>query len=262
MKASDMKVASWNVNGIRASTKNGFLTWFQSAPFDCIGLQEVRAEESQIPSELLSIPGWHSYWHPCARKKGYSGVGVLSRHPAKSVIREIGVPDIDEEGRIIAVELDRLWFVSIYFPNSGESCARLPYKLHFCQHLHQWATDLRFKSQKPVVLCGDYNIAHQPIDLARPKDNEATAGYLPEERAWMTEFLNSGWVDTFRERYPDKKDAYSWWSLRQRARERNVGWRIDYHCVHANDRGLIVDAAIQPAIVGSDHCPVTLELKL
>lgn len=253
-------LVSWNVNGIRACHKNGFTEWLESSKIDVVGLQEVRAEPHQIPEEL-SATTWNKHWYPCERKKGYSGVGILSRLPALNVTRGIGVPDIDNEGRIIAAEFKDFWFVSAYFPNSGDEGARLNYKIHFCKEIHIWLNRLRSHG-KPVVLCGDYNIAHQPIDLARPKENESTSGYLPEERAWMSEFLADGWVDTFRYQHPDEKDAYSWWSMRMRARERNVGWRIDYHCLHEKDKHLIRSTGILPGVVGSDHCPVTLELAL
>lgn len=252
------RLASWNVNGIRACHKNGFMDWLEASKMDAVGLQEVRAEEHQIPEDLAGHKGWEKAWFSCQRKKGYSGVGILSRKPPLKVIKQLGIEEIDCEGRVIAAEFKDFWFVSAYFPNSGESNARLDYKLRFCQALHPWLDKLR-KQGKPVILTGDYNIAHRPIDLARPKENEGTAGYLPEERAWMDEFLGSGWVDTFRHQHPDQAQAYSWWSMRMRARERNVGWRIDYHCVHEKDKGAILKTGILPEVMGSDHCPVTLE---
>jgi exodeoxyribonuclease-3 len=255
-----INLASWNVNGIRACAKSGFLSWLEYAGLDVLGLQEVRAEESQVPQEIATLAGWEKFWYPCARKKGYSGVGILSRVSPLRVVRGIGIDEIDCEGRIIGAEFKEFWFFSIYFPNSGEQAARLTYKVDFCRALHRYLDKLRAEG-KPVIVCGDYNIAHRPIDLARPKENEQTAGYLPEERAWMDEFLGSGWVDTFRDQHPELRDVYSWWSMRMRARERNVGWRIDYHCLHEKDRGLIAQAAIQPQVKGSDHCPVTLTIQ-
>ncbi|MBS1986206.1 MAG: exodeoxyribonuclease III [Bdellovibrionales bacterium] len=255
-----LRFASWNVNGIRACTKNGFVDWLQNSDMDVVGLQEVRAEADQIPNEVRELKEWDQHWFPCQRKKGYSGVGILTRVKPLNVVRSVGIEEIDCEGRIIAAEFKDCWFASIYFPNSGDAGARLDYKIRFCRALHPWLDKLRAKG-KPVIVTGDYNIAHQPIDLARPKENEQTSGYLPEERAWMTEFLGHGWVDTFRTLHPDKV-LYSWWSQRMRARERNVGWRIDYHCVHEKDRKLIKTADILPDVKGSDHCPVTLVLDI
>lgn len=255
-----VRLASWNVNGIRACTKNGFLDWLQNARMDVIGLQEVRAEVNQIPPELAGLTDWTQLWFPCRRKKGYSGVGILARKEPLRVVQGQSVEDLDCEGRVIAAEFEGFWYVSAYFPNSGDSGARLPYKLQFCEQMLGWLNALRAQG-KPVILGGDYNIAHRPIDLARPAENETTSGYLPEERAWMEHFLNAGWVDTFRAKHPEQRDAYSWWSMRMRARERNVGWRIDYQCVAEADRSGIVAAGIQPEVRGSDHCPVTLEFE-
>lgn len=255
------RLASWNVNGIRACHKNGFLTWLQSANMDVVGLQEVRAERDQIPAELADLPGWEKHWYPCARKKGYSGVGILSRLPVKGLRTGIGIPEFDEEGRIILAEFDAFQFASIYFPNSGDGAVRLDYKIRFCKALHEWLEGVR-KEGKPVIVSGDYNIAHQPIDLARPKENENTAGYLAEERAWMSEFLGSGWTDTYRYQNPAKEAAYSWWSMRMRARERNVGWRIDYHCLPSEFRDIVTATDIHPQIQGSDHCPVSVDIRV
>ncbi len=252
--------ASWNVNGIRACTKNGFLTWFRKYPFDVVGLQEVRAMEDQIPPEILDIKDYVKIWH-LAEKKGYSGVGILSKFEPEKVHYGMGSKEFDCEGRVLTAEFKKFVFLSVYFPNSRDGGARLDYKIRFCKTLHQWLNEMK-KTKKPVILTGDFNIAHHPIDLARPDDNEETAGYLPEERTWMTEYLNSGWIDTFRHLNPNVKDRYSWWSARTRARPRNIGWRIDYFTIDKASASLIKSADIQDQVMGSDHCPVTLSLDV
>lgn len=260
LKSSGMiKIFSWNVNGIRACHKNGFLNWVQESGADVIALQEVRATVEQIPKDVLECAGFEKHWFS-AQKKGYSGTGILSKLPVLNVVHGLNLEEFDQEGRVITCDLGKLYVVSAYFPNSQEAGARIDYKVRFCKSLHKWCDELRTK--KPVVLTGDFNIAHQPIDLARPKENEGTAGYLPQEREWMSHFLTNGWVDTFRHLHPELRDAYSWWSMRMRARERNVGWRIDYHCVHQKDTHLICGAAIHSQVTGSDHCPVSLDLDL
>jgi exodeoxyribonuclease-3 len=255
------KLASWNVNGIRACVASGhFLPWLEKNDFDVVGLQEVRALPEQIPLELqeckrLPFRHWFS-----AQKKGYSGVGILSRVQPKQVLQGIGVDEFDAEGRVLAAEFENFVFVTAYFPNSQDQGARLPYKLRFCEALLDWMNRLEKKLGKTIVLNGDFNIAHQAIDLARPKENEKTAGYLPEERAWMSSFVTAGWVDSFRHIHPTKTDAYSWWSARTNARPRNIGWRIDYFAVSPSGKDQVADAGIQSKVMGSDHCPVWVEL--
>lgn len=248
------------MNGLRACHKNGFLNWFNEAGFDIVALQEVRASEDQIPKDVIDLGGYSKAWF-AAQKKGYSGVGIISKENPVSVRVGMGIDEFDHEGRVLTAEFKKLMVVSAYFPNSQDAGARIAYKVRFCQAIHKYVDQLRSEG-KPVVLSGDYNIAHQPIDLARPDDNEATAGYLPQEREWMGQFLNAGWVDTFRAMHPDAKDRYSWWSMRTRARERNIGWRIDYNTVSAKDIKRIRAADILDQVKGSDHCPVTLELDL
>jgi len=254
------KLVSWNVNGIRACFKNGFVEWIKKNPFDVIGLQEVRADKDQIPSEILNLEGYFSYWYPSQSKKGYSGVGILTRKEATQVFYGMGREEFDVEGRVIATEFDETVFLSVYFPNSQDKGARIRYKISFCDALVEFAEKLG-KGGKSIVICGDFNIAHQPIDLARPDDNNESPGYLPEEREWMSQFLKQGWIDTFRHCHPTQKEAYSWWSARTRARERNIGWRIDYHAVDKASRERIKGAGIQDQVLGSDHCPVTVELS-
>ena len=252
------RVASWNVNGIRACFKNGFLDWLNRSNFDVVALQEVRAEENQIPPELLSHANYCSHWF-AAQKKGYSGTGILCKRPPLKVFKGMGRPEFDAEGRVLTAEFEDLFVVSAYFPNSQDKGARIEYKLAFCEAIHHWVKSLRALN-KPVILTGDFNIAHQAIDLARPDENETTAGYLPEEREWMSGFLESGWVDTWRLQNPKKISVYSWWSARMRARERNVGWRIDYHTLHSRDQSRIISTGIECDSLGSDHCPVVLEI--
>lgn len=254
-----IRIASWNVNGIRAVHKNGFMNWLNAANFDIVALQEVRAEEGQIPEEVRGHCDYKGCWYAATAKKGYSGVGILSRVIPLSVVSGMGIEEFDREGRTLCAEFKNLRVVSAYFPNSQDAGARIDYKVRFCQAIHKYVDALRTKG-KPVVLTGDFNIAHTEIDLARPKENENTAGYLPQERAWMSEFLKAGWVDTFRHLHPEARERYSWWSMRTRARERNIGWRIDYHTVHGRDVERIKGADIHEKVVGSDHCPVSLEL--
>jgi len=255
-----LKIASWNVNGIRACHRNGFLRWLKRARPDVLLLQEVRADREQVPEEVACYPGYEKIWCPATVRKGYSGTAIFTREKPLRVYSGVGRPEFDGEGRVAAVELAAATVVSAYFPNSQDLGRRLDYKLRFCDAIHEWLTKLRRRG-KPVVLGGDYNIAPYPIDLARPEDNEQTPGYLPEEREWMRQYLSSGWVDTFRHLYPDKVQ-YSWWSMRTRARERNIGWRIDHHTVHRSDRERIAGVAIEDRVNGSDHCPVRLELAL
>lgn len=254
-----LKVYSWNVNGIRACHKNGFCEWFKKSDIDILTLQEVRADPHQIPADVINFDGYEKCWFP-AKKKGYSGTGILTKIPIKEVITGIGAEEFDNEGRVLTADLGKLYVISAYFPNSQDAGARIEYKVRFCKKIHDWVNKLREK--KPVVLSGDFNIAHQPIDLARPKENEGTAGYLPQEREWIGEFLSSGWTDTFRHLHPTQENAYSWWSMRQRARERNVGWRIDYHVVHRKDAKMVKKAEIHSSVMGSDHCPVSIDLDL
>jgi exodeoxyribonuclease III len=257
----NMKIASWNVNGIRACWDKGFKKWFEQHSFDVISLQEVRAEEKQLPVGLCALKNYHANWF-AAEKKGYSGVGIISKEKPRKVIKGINVKKFDSEGRVITCFFDSLIVVSAYFPNSQDGGKRIKFKTEFCQAVSDWINELRTKNKKVVVLNGDFNIAHKPIDLARPKENEKTAGYLPEERQWMEEFIKSGWVDTFRYLHPEAHERYSWWSARTRARERNIGWRIDYNVIHKKDVDHILEVDIQEEVMGSDHCPVTLTLDL
>lgn len=258
-----MKLLSWNVNGIRAAQRNGFLNWFEKQKADIICLQETKAHVDQLSGDLehraLLNPGnYHSYWHS-AQKPGYSGVAVFSKKEPLSVTEGLGVPEIDAEGRVIQLEYPDFTLLNAYFPNSQREGGRLPYKLDFCKQMLKHCDSLR-KKGKNLVLCGDFNIAHQAIDLKNPKSNEKNAGYLPEERAWMTEFLNKGYVDAFRHFVKDP-GHYTWWSYRPGVREKNIGWRIDYFAVNPEFSDRLELARHQNEVMGSDHCPVQLTLK-
>jgi exodeoxyribonuclease-3 len=253
-----VRIATWNVNGIRACTKAGLAAWMREQDADVYLLQEVRAEPAQVPEEVTSLGNYHQQWFPAAVKKGYSGVAVLSKEAPKKVMAGFGYEEFDGEGRVLTAEFDRYVVVSAYFPNSQDGGRRLDYKLRYCDAMAAHLAKLK-RQGKPVILGGDYNIAPYPIDLARPKENEKNPGYLPEERAWMDQFLTSGWTDTWRQLHPEEV-KYSWWSARLGARARNVGWRIDFHVVQAGERDRLRGAEMLNDVMGSDHCPVTVGL--
>lgn len=255
-----MKLVSWNLNGIRACARNGMIDWLGSKPGDVLCFQEVRAEEEQIPSEIRENTTFqHQSWF-AAQRKGYSGVGIISLQKPDEIIKGLSRPEFDIEGRTLTAVFNGITVTTAYFPNSQSAGARLDYKIKFCKRIHQFCNELESKYKQPVILNGDFNIAHTEIDLARPKDNEDTAGFLPRERAWFDEFVNSGWIDSFRSLHPNKKDEYSWWSARQNARPRNIGWRIDYHAVSPSGGSKIKEAGISQDVMGSDHCPVWIKL--
>jgi len=246
-------MASWNVNGLRACMNKGFMDFFNNNSYDIIGLQETKMQPEQADFEL---PGYHIFWNS-AEKKGYSGTLLLSKEKPLNVTYGMGIEEHDNEGRIICAEYEKFYFITIYTPNSKRELLRLDYRMQwedaFRTYLHSF--------NKPVIVCGDLNVAHKEIDLKNPKTNTKNAGFTPEERAKMTELLNSGFVDTFRHLYPDKTDAYSWWSYMGQARAKNVGWRIDYFLVTENLQDYIKEAVIHPEVMGSDHCPVSLQLE-
>ena len=252
-----MKCFSWNVNGIRSVAKKECLPWKILPGADVICLQETKAQEHQIP-ELAKPDGWCSAWHS-AEKPGYSSVAILSRDKPDEVMAGVGDPEYDREGRVLAVRFGTLVIISAYFPNSQELGKRLGYKLGFCARLETMMAEHRAAGRQ-ILLMGDYNIAHQPIDLARPKENEKNAGYLPDERAWFARHLSLGYRDVFRERNPELVGAYTWWTNWGGARARNIGWRIDYGTVTPDLVSRVTDAAIYPLIMGSDHCPVSVTL--
>lgn len=253
-----MKIVSWNVNGIRAVQKSGFLDWFDAAGADVVCLQETKAQPDQLTEEVLHPKKYHSFWHS-AEKKGYSGVAVYSKKEPREIITGIGADEFDREGRVLGLDFGSALVFSAYFPNSQRDHARLGYKLKFCEKILGFLQK-QVKRGKNIVLCGDYNIAHQEIDLKNPKTNTKNPGFLPEERAWMSHFLENGFVDGFRHFEPSG-GHYTWWSYRPGVREKNIGWRIDYACVNAEFKDRMKSVRHYPDVFGSDHCPVEIVLK-
>jgi len=251
-----MRFISWNVNGLRACVQKGFLDSFHSLNADFFCLQETKLQAGQIHLEL---PGYEQYW--CyAEKKGYSGTAVFTRHTPISVQYGIGVPELDTEGRLITLEYPNFFLVTCYTPNAQEGLARIEHRLKWEASFREYL--LKLDAQKPVIVCGDLNVAHQEIDLKNPGPNRGNAGFSDEERGCFTKLLESGFTDTFRQLNPDLTGAYSWWSYRFQARAKNAGWRIDYFLVSKRLQEKIKDAAIHTDIFGSDHCPVSLVLDL
>jgi exodeoxyribonuclease-3 len=251
-----MKFVSWNVNGLRACMNKGFLDTFQTLNADFFCLQETKLQEGQISLEL---PGYEQYW--CyAEKKGYSGTAIFTKHMPQSVSYGLGVPELDTEGRLITLEYPQFYLVTCYTPNAQRGLARIEHRLKwedaFCEYL------TKLDSKKPVILCGDLNVAHQEIDLKNPASNRGNAGFSDEERTAFTQLLNAGFTDTFRHLYPNQTGAYSWWSYMFNARANNAGWRIDYFVVSNRLNAGIRNATIHPEFFGSDHCPVGLELDI
>ena len=251
-----MRIVSWNVNGLRACVRKGFLDFLGASGADVVGLQEVRAFEHQLDAGVLAPAGWHAAFSP-AERPGYSGVGIYSRERPARVETALGEPRFDAEGRLVIAWFDGLAVASVYFPK-GSSSDRVAYKLDFYAALFERLQALR--RDGPVVVIGDYNTAHEAIDLARPKSNAKTSGFLPEERAELSRWLDAGWVDTFRARHPGEPGHYTWWRQWGGARERNVGWRIDYVLASPDAAAKVNDAFIWPDVTGSDHCPVGVDL--
>ena len=253
-----MKCATWNVNGIRALVRKDLAPWSVLADCDVLCLQETKAQPDQVPEAVRRPDGWHSFWHS-APKKGYAGGAVYCRPQPAEALEGLGVTRFEDEGRLLAVRFGRQLVVSAYFPNSQGEGRRLDYKLAFCAAMEKALAAWR-KRRLQVLLMGDFNIAHRPIDLARPKENENNAGYLPEERAWFSRFAELGWVDVFRSQNPDLADAYTWWSYRGGARRRNVGWRLDYATADKTLAAKLGPVQHHSDIMGSDHCPVSVRL--
>ena len=249
------KLISWNVNGIRACVGKGFLDFFQEADADIICLQETKLQEGQIDLEL---PGYHQYWN-YAKKKGYSGTAMFTRTEPISVTYGIGIEKYDGEGRVITAEFPEYYVVTCYTPNSQSELARLDYRMGWEDAWLSWLKKLEEK--KPVIFCGDLNVAHKEIDLKNPKTNRKNAGFTDEEREKFSRLLDAGFIDTYRYFYPDQEGVYSWWSYRFKAREKNAGWRIDYFCVSESLKDHLESASIHTEVLGSDHCPVELNLK-
>ena len=248
-----IRILSWNVNGIRAVYKKGFLDWFNKEQPDILCIQETKARSEQLPDDLLNVPGYKSYF--CwGERKGYSGVAVYTKEEPLSVKKGFGKEKFDNEGRILILEYKDFYLLNIYFPNGKAREERLQYKMDFYDCFYDYVNKLKKKGNN-VIICGDVNTAHKEIDIARPKENSKISGFLPEEREWMDKFFESGFVDTFR-MFNSDPDNYTWWDMVTRARERNVGWRIDYFFVSDNMRDKVKDAFIMPDVLGSDHCPI------
>ena len=262
-----MRLVSWNVNGLRAVEKKGFADIFAQMNADVVALQETKLQEGQID---IGFEGYESYWS-YAQRKGYSGTVVFTRHKPLRVLHGLGIEHLDTEGRIVALEFPEFWFVDVYTPNAQNELARIDHRMEwddafrdFCKGLEEGATPEGpgTADPKPVIMCGDFNVAHQEIDLKNPGPNRGNAGFSDEEREKFTKLLDAGFVDTFRDLHPDVEGAYTWWSYRFKARTRNAGWRIDYFLVSQGLRDRVESACIWDEVMGSDHCPVSLEIDL
>ncbi len=251
-------LASWNVNGIRACFKNGFLDFLEKYSPDILSLQEIKSTEDMIPMEVRYYEGYEKYWNS-ARRKGYAGTAILTKIEPKEVKFGIGDEKFDDEGRVITADFGNFYLVNAYFPNSQHGLPRLNFKLEFDEKIHEYLNNLR--KEKPVILCGDFNVAHKEIDLANPKQNVKNAGFTPEERAWMDKFLEDGWIDTFR-MFTKEGGHYTWWTYRFKARERNIGWRVDYFVVSENLKDKVKKSWILSDVYGSDHAPIGLEIEI
>jgi len=254
----EVKILCWNVNGIRAAREKGFLEWLYRESPDILCVQETKAHPEQLSEDLQEPPGYHTYWdYP--ERKGYSGVATLTKEKPVRVQNGFGISKFDIEGRVIIAEYADFILLNVYFPNGKQSEDRLKYKMDFYEAFLHFLEPLRARGEK-LIICGDFNTAHKEIDLARPKENEKVSGFLPIERAWMDKFVAHGFIDTFRQ-FNEEPKQYTWWDLKSRARERNVGWRIDYFFVTENLSQSVSEAFIMPEVMGSDHCPVGIMLK-
>jgi len=250
-----MKLVTWNVNGLRACVQKGFMDFFNEINADIFSIQETKLQKGQID---LEFDNYYSYWN-YAEKKAYSGTAVFTKYKPISVSYGIDQEKHDKEGRVITLEYDKFYLVNVYTPNSQRELARLSYRMEWEDDFKKFLSKLN--SVKPIILCGDLNVAHKEIDIKNPSANRKNAGFTDEEREKITTLLNSGYIDTFRYFYPDKKDAYTWWSYMHKSREKNIGWRIDYFIVSERIKNLLIDVKIHSEITGSDHCPVSLEVK-
>ncbi|MFS0863183.1 exodeoxyribonuclease III [Fredinandcohnia sp. 179-A 10B2 NHS] len=249
-----MKLVSWNVNGLRACVTKGYLEYFKEIDADIFCVQETKLQEGQISLDLV---GYHQYWN-YAVKKGYSGTAVFTKVKPLSVSYGVGESDEEAEGRIITLEYEDFYLVNVYTPNSQRDLARLPFRLQWEEEIREYLIQL--DSKKPVILCGDLNVAHSEIDLKNAKSNKGNSGFTDEERSKMTELLNSGFIDSFRYLYPEEIDKYTWWSYMRNVRAKNIGWRIDYFIISEKIKDRVKDSQIHSHVMGSDHCPVILEL--
>ena len=255
----EIEILCWNVNGIRAAEKKGFLPWLGRASPDILCLQETKAQAEQLPADIRQPPGYHARWN-FPERKGYSGVATFTREEPTEVENGFGITRFDVEGRVIATRYPRFTLYNVYFPNGKQSPERLKYKMDFYEAFLDFIEPPRAKGEG-LVICGDFNTAHNEIDLAHPRENEDVSGFLPIERAWMDSFVACGFVDTFRH-FNKEPHNYTWWSMRTRARERNIGWRLDYCFVTENLVDSVTGASILPDVMGSDHCPVGMKLAL
>ncbi|MDE6435521.1 MAG: exodeoxyribonuclease III [Lachnospiraceae bacterium] len=251
-----MRLVSWNVNGIRACVGKGFMDFFHGIDADIFCIQESKMQEGQL---TLDMPGYHQYWN-YAEKKGYSGTAIFTKQKPISVRNGIGIEEHDHEGRVITLEFEKFFMVTVYTPNSQNELARLDYRMTWEDAFLAYLKKL--EEEKPVIVCGDMNVAHKEIDLKNPKTNRKNAGFTDEEREKFSNLLKNGFIDTFRYFYPEQEEIYSWWSYRFKAREKNAGWRIDYFLVSECLKDALKDAKILTEIMGSDHCPVELEMEL
>lgn len=254
----ETKILCWNVNGIRAAQRHGFLEWLYRESLDILCLQETKAHPEQLGRDLQEPHDYNTYWN-YPERKGYSGVATFTREKPLRVQNDFGVQDFDIEGRVIISEYPQFILFNVYFPNGKKDESRLRYKIDFYDVFLDFVESLRQKGEK-LIICGDFNTAHKEIDLARPKENENVSGFLPIERAWMDKLVAHGYIDTFRH-FNKEPNQYTWWDLKSRARERNVGWRIDYFFVTENLLGSVSKAFIMPEVMGSDHCPIGIILK-
>ena len=252
---ANKKLISWNVNGLRACMGKGFMEFFEQADADIFCLQEIKLQEGQIDWKK---EGYYAYWN-YAEKKGYSGTAIFTKEEPLQVTYGLGIEEHDKEGRVITLEFPEYYLITVYTPNSQSELRRLEYRMHWEEDFLAYL--LKLQESKPVICCGDFNVAHQEIDLKNPKTNRKNAGFTDEERSKFTELLDSGYIDTYRYFYPDKEGVYSWWSYRFKAREKNAGWRIDYFCVSKSLKDRLAGTQIHTEILGSDHCPVELQIK-
>ena len=260
MPKTKLRLLSWNVNGIRAIHKKGFVDWFLKESPDILCMQETKAHPNQLADDLLNINGYKSYFSSSIVKKGYSGVAIYTKQEPVKVEHGFGIPKFDDEGRIIIADYKSFVLINIYYPNGKASEERLQYKLDFYNAFLKHAENLKSKGKK-LIICGDVNTAHKEIDLARPKENSQTSGFLPIEREWMDKFFSQGYIDTFR-MFSSEPENYTWWDMVTRARDRNVGWRIDYFFISENLKKNITNAFILQEVTGSDHCPVGVEMEV
>ncbi len=255
----DLKIISWNINGIRAALNKGFLEWLAREKPDILCLQETKAHQDQLDTKLLEAEGYHTFWE-YPERKGYSGVALFSREKPLVLSTGFGKDVIDTEGRVIIAQYPQFTLMNIYFPNGKQNDDRRKYKMDFYDVFLSFADMLRKQGGK-IIVCGDVNTAHKEIDLARPKENSKVSGFLPEERAWIDKFIDHGYIDIFR-KFNDKPNQYTWWDMKSGARERNVGWRIDYFFISSNLEPDIANAFLMSEVMGSDHCPIGITVRI